>query len=228
MATALDWQVFYNTRTFRLLLDCMARPGKYNKLPIFADTFPPYQVEHEAPKHVNSFALGALLSLLDREVSFTVAAHGEWLPRESALMQWMSLCTNSGTTAPEKAHFVLFGDDACAELVSQLHIGTLLEPENSATAFVCVDRLVQLGAHEEGGRIDEGGLQLTLSGPGIEHTHEIVLWGLSQSMYHALQQARQGYPLGIDLYLVDQEGGCIGLPRTTQISMREHTEEVKA
>lgn len=231
MATAQERQVWYNTRTFRLLLDSLARPGKQNKLPTFAGTFPTYQVRYEAPKQANGFALGAMLSLLDREVSFAIAAQGQWLTPTDALVQWIALSSNSGVAAPEKADFVLFCDDACAELVSHLHVGTLLKPEASATAFLCVDRLVQLSQHagnEEEAHAETGALQLTLSGPGIEHTHEVALWGLSQNMYSALQHARQGYPLGIDLFIVDQEGGCIGLPRTTQISMRKHTKEVQA
>lgn len=229
--TTQERQVFYNTRTFRLLLDSLARPGKQNKLPTFADTLPTYQVGHEAPKQANGFALGAMLSLLDREVSFAIAAQGQWLTPTDALVQWIALSSNSGVGVPEKADFVLFCDDACADLVSHLHVGTLLQPEASATAFLCVDRLAQLsqyGVDEEEAHAKAGALQLTLSGPGIEHTREVVLWGLSQSMYRALQHARRGYPLGIDLFIVDREGGCIGLPRTTQISMRKHTKEVQA
>lgn len=232
IGTGLEQQVFYNTHTFRSLLDSLARPGKCNmlELPTFLGVFPTYQAE-QVTMPSNGFALGAMLSLLDREVSFAIAAQGEWFAQTDPLVQWVTLRSNSRLAVPEQANFVLFLDDTCAELVAQLNVGTLLEPEASATVFLCVERLAQLSQHvvnEEQESFSTGALRLTLRGPGIEHAHEVALWGVSESMYTALQNARRSYPLGIDLYLVDAHGACIGLPRTTHLSSDRHGQGVKA
>jgi len=64
-------------------------------------------------------------------------------------------------------------------------------------------------------------MTLELTGPGIEVTDTIDVVGLHREEVARIQLARQSYPLGVDLYLVDSTGHCVGLPRTTSIQLME-------
>lgn len=165
---------------------------------------------------VNLYALGAMLTLLDREVTFVVAADGRWLSEKAPLAQWLALRSGAAVAAPASAQFAFFCQGRSNGLVTELNKGTLLEPEASTTAFYCVERLAE--------RADElaenqHGVTLELSGPGIETTQKISIIGMDRDEIKLINTARGGYPLGIDMYLIDDLGRCIGLPRTTRIQL---------
>ena len=114
--------------------------------------------------------------------------------------------------------FAFFCQGKSGGLITQLSKGTLLEPESSTTVFYCVGRLV------EGNDWREENLDwvtLELAGPGIKHMHKVSVIGLDRSEIMLINLTRQGYPLGIDVYLIDDRGRCVALPRTTSISMIE-------
>lgn len=203
-----DAQVLFSVLTFRTLLDALARPGTITQLPIS-------QGLHEAPaEQLNMAALSALLTLLDRETSFVVASLGSWLAQDAPLVRWIALHSGAHPTTPDQAAFALLCDAESIELLTQLQDGTLLEPESSATAFCCLEQLVA-----ESGRDD--GLTLELRGPGIETARTLAPPGLTRAQVTALTATRRRYPLGIDVYLIDVAGYCVGLPRTTRIKLVE-------
>jgi alpha-D-ribose 1-methylphosphonate 5-triphosphate synthase subunit PhnH len=207
-------QVLYSATTFRLLLDSLARPGKinaleYSRFPGAPPSF--YSQARAANLPINFYALGALLTLLDGEVSFIVAANAQWQPANAPVVQWLALRSDANVAKPESAHFALFCDGRSDGLVRQLNAGTLLEPEESATAFYCVERLAS------DLDLDEDWLTLALSGPGILSKNIVHVAGLSVDEIEYIDATRRHYPLGIDVYLVDALGNCVGLPRTTRI-----------
>ncbi len=207
-------QVIYSATTFRLLLDSLARPGKINALeyPIFPGAPPSFYSQARATDlPVNFYALGALLTLLDGEVSFIIAANGQWQPANSSVVQWLALRSDANVAKPESARFALFCDGRSDGLVSQLNAGTLLEPEESATAFYCVEQL------ESEVALDDDWLTLALSGPGILSKNIVHVAGLSVDEIEYIDATRRHYPLGVDIYLIDALGNCVGLPRTTRI-----------
>lgn len=201
-------QVLYSARTFRRLLDSMAQPGKLNQL-----EYPAFLGEPQTA--VNLFALGALQTLLDRETRAGLVDGGEWLPQEAPLWHWLALRCGADWSEPENAEFVMVCDSNSAGMLSHLNPGTLLEPENSATVFYPVDKLAKVVAPKEGRMV------LELSGPGINGKRFLAVEGLSWDELKAIQATRQQYPLGLDIYLVDRNGLCAGLPRTTKISTQE-------
>ena len=213
-------QTLYSTLTFRSLLDALARPGKINQLeiPHFTGEAPSYfssALASHTP--INMYALGALLTLLDRETTFMMAANGQWLARTEPAVQWTTL--RSGSTMvdedqAQRAAFAFFCNGGNSKLLAQLSIGTLLEPELSATALYCVE---QLASEENMGEPHGDHMTLELRGPGIQEVRIISVSGLTKSDVEAILFARRSYPLGIDVYLVDRTGRCIGLPRTTKI-----------
>jgi alpha-D-ribose 1-methylphosphonate 5-triphosphate synthase subunit PhnH len=214
----LQEETLYSAITFRHLLNSLARPGKVNQLlhPRFRGEPPCYPVQGATPVAANLYALGALLTLLDREVTFSIAADSQWLSHADPLVQWLIVRSGSAPTLPESATFAFFCQGNSGGLVTQLNKGTLLEPESSATAFYCVDWLTGWAAGLEE---NSAWITLELTGPGIEYLQRVRVTGLDRSEIARIQITRQGYPLGIDIYLIDSQGHCIGIPRTTRIHL---------
>ncbi len=207
-------QILYSAVTFRYLLDSLARPGKLNRLADSSFLGEPPLAPTSASgseKPVNLFALGAILTLLDREVSGGVIAAGQWLGPEAPALRWLGVRSGLRIVAPEEASFVLCCEGTSGGLLSRLSLGTLVEPENSATVLYTVERLATSGPP------GPGDLRLRLSGPGIDSTQTVVVAGLMQDELKLIRATRQNYPLGLDVYLIDEAGLCLGLPRTTRI-----------
>src|SRR5262249_24124038 len=147
---------------------------------------------------------------------FAMATASQWLSHTDALVQWLILRSGSTLASPESAVFAFFCQGSSGGLITQLHRGTLLEPESSATAFYCVDRLSD-GA--TGLAENSPWITLELTGPGIECVQRVHVAGLERSEIMQITITRQGYPLGVDLYLIDSLGHCIGIPRTTRMRL---------
>lgn len=215
-------QVTYRAVTFRKLLDSLARPGKMNQLtaPTSLGNPPSYQVEGTAELlPVNLYALGAIATLLDAETSFALSAHGKWLVAQHPVATWLAVRSGSHVTAPELAEFALFCDGTSYSLLAELSQGSLLEPETSATAFCCVERLTEpkKEGHDSTQLHTSESVLLELTGPGIPDKRVLTVHGLSMVVIELIQATRRSYPRGIDLYLIDALGRCVGLPRTTKI-----------
>ncbi len=214
----LQEQTLYSVITFRCLLKSLARPGEINQLayPQFVGEPPCYPIRGAAPVAANLYAFGALLTLLDREVTFAIATENQWLSHIDALVQWLTLRSGSTLASPESALFAFFCQGSSGGLITQLNRGTLLEPESGATAFYCVDRLTERAT---GLTENPAWITLELTGPGIECIQRVHVAGLDRSEITQITLTRQGYPLGIDVYLIDSLGHCVGIPRTTRIHL---------
>jgi alpha-D-ribose 1-methylphosphonate 5-triphosphate synthase subunit PhnH len=203
-----DWQnqtsrVNFSAMTFRLVMDSLARPGKINRLSA------PSFIQNNVL--LNQYAVGVMLTLLDGEVSFAVAQEGEWLSADHSIVQWLKLRSGAQAIEPGKAHFALFCDGFSNGRLLELNSGTILEPENSTTAIYCVQELSNAVSTKP------DAITLELRGAGIADRQIITVSGLSKSEVELFQQTRQAYPLGIDIFLIDQAGNCVGLPRTTEV-----------
>lgn len=217
-------RIYYSAITFRRLLDSLARPGKITTLdvPHFLGelpdmSFPLYPEASTFPVPLNAYALGALMTLLDKEVTFALAADGMWSQSNASVMQWISLRCGARVAPPNVATFAFLCDSASSILLPQLHAGTLLEPETSTTAFCCVEQLTSIMPVLEDNADVEEWLQLSLNGPGIDGSRTLYVSQSASSLMNSIIATRQRYPLGIDVYLVDVMGRCVGLPRTTHI-----------
>ena len=214
--TQQEDSIRYSAVTFRSLLDSLARPGKITmleyphmlgELSLYASTNTP----------VNMYALAAMMTLLDKEVTFAIAANGAWLTSQDALVQWVILRSGASVTSPENATFAFFCDGKSEGLLTQLSAGTLAEPEASTTAFYCVEHVDDAVKPLSDEERSDGWMKLELSGPGIKDTSTIHVAGLEREELQYILTMRQGYPLGVDVYLIDAIGRCVGLPRTTRI-----------
>lgn len=145
---------------------------------------------------------GISLALLDGEVSFHVPGgagdFGECVAR----------ATGSRTVPLSEADLAFFSSGD-AEGLSEMKRGTLEAPEEGATAVVLVEKLSPEG----------GEAVLELSGPGVPGTRTLGVDGFTRGAVEAVRESRAGYPLGVDVYLVDGAGRVAGLPRSTGVEV---------
>ncbi|WP_322814877.1 phosphonate C-P lyase system protein PhnH [Chloroflexus sp.] len=194
----------FNSRAFRVLLNCLARPGKIGQLPP-----PPYSDLPPLPdgRPPNTTAVATCLSLLDQRVSFGHAFESRWLTDDQPLTRWITLRSGSRVVELAIADFALLYDTASMSLLSELPEGSMIYPEQSCTAFLCVSELVA------------NGRTFHLTGPGIADVATVGITSHYSMNIDLLVARRNRFPLGIDLFLIDDSGHCLGIPRTTRILM---------
>jgi alpha-D-ribose 1-methylphosphonate 5-triphosphate synthase subunit PhnH len=108
------------------------------------------------------------------------------------------------------ADFLLVrGGDSAGEL-TRARQGTLLDPALGATAIYEIDG------------VGSGPLALALSGPGVGPAGRTLrLAGVPGREVALWRRTRSGFPLGVDVILVDRSGRCAALPRSTTLSTVE-------
>ncbi|TDX00833.1 alpha-D-ribose 1-methylphosphonate 5-triphosphate synthase subunit PhnH [Dinghuibacter silviterrae] len=211
--------VFDAQEHFRILLDCMARPGTVRVLPI-AGLHPPEGL-HPAAALVG-------FALLNADVSFFASPLWQDYLREN---------TDAVASDAPDADFLFVGgallvDGEAAALIAQARTGTLTYPEGGATVVVCVERVaVSVGAaaapaaapHPAASTIPAAdaaptaALVLSLTGPGIERVNELSVLGLTAEFLETLREQNREFPLGIDLILADAGGRIAAIPRSTKV-----------
>lgn len=180
---------------FRILLDCMARPGKIATVDLAQSV-----LDMNLPPAVANIAI----TLLDQEVSFHIVSDEG---RSSTMLQVYTLAKS---TEFRTCDFVfLRGTDDVD--VRELKRGTLGYPDESATVVCAVERLAGSASAQS------GVIKLTLFGAGIKDSRSLFIHGMDEQMMTRWQMANQEYPLGIDWILVDDAGQVCCLPRSTQI-----------
>lgn len=142
------------------------------------------------------------LALLDHEVTYCVAGAES---REGG--DRVARLTGSRISPLPDADLAVFPGDSGGNVLD-LGRGTLERPEAGATAIYAVDHLSNAGP-----------LTLKLSGPGVPGERTLGVDGLSAEEAAAIRASRAGYPLGVDVYLVDGAGQLAGLPRSTRLEV---------
>ena len=139
-----------------------------------------------------------LAALLDAEVSLAdpqnlLCAKADWPFLEARPVD------------AEHADFILLGGENVRSIKPR--IGTLEEPEKSASLVLIVG---QIGANQ--------GLELKLTGPGIQTEQRLHVEGLAREWLNLRQNWNTAFPMGVDIYLAGSNG-IVALPRTTQIEV---------
>ena len=121
----------------------------------------------------------------------------------SVLKQQMWSLLNVRNSKAENADYILVEGDITPDFEPCL--GTLESPDLGATLIVKVAGL-------------SSGMQLKLSGPGVDGTERISVDGLKKSWIRKRTEWVAGFPLGVDLFIADN---CCttALPRTTKVEM---------
>lgn len=180
--------VHHAQKTFRALLQSLARPG------IWQTT-----AELTPPPELSASCAAACLTLCDLETTL-------WLQPELSedIRSWLLFHTGCRfTTDPQAAEFALIGNVATAPKLHEFHQGSAEYPEASTSL------LIQLPSFE-------GGMSVTLQGPGILGTMAVNL-PLPHDFWQQWQAMTDSYPLGVDgwFFAADQ---VLGLPRTARLS----------
>lgn len=148
-------------------------------------------------------------TVLDPEVSFKVISKAE-----EAVSRMINQLTYSKPVDLPEADFIFILHDASEEQMKEAldkaKVGNLLNPHESAMIILEVPDVTK-------------GDSMILSGPGIQDESFLSLPNVS-AWLAARNEKNMEFPLGIDMYFVDQKDRLIALPRTTQI--RENGGEI--
>lgn len=192
-------EVFDAQKHFRSMLDCMARPGKVNRLDA-ADIAP--------PGSLNRASALAAFALLDASTTFDVV-HME--RGESA---YITANTNARRSAKEQANFIFARGDEPGGMLDGVNCGTLTWPDAAATLILQVNTAARAPLPDS--------LKLTLQGPGVEGQIILFVRGLSPDLLLALEARNAEFPMGLDSFLTFTDKDdlpCItALPRTTKVA----------
>lgn len=197
--------VMYSQKTFRGILDSMARPGKINRM----DPFP--VSERGIDGQDTRYLLGLGYTLLDVEVGFHIPGRDQF---PAGLETDLAFHTGSSCCPLADADFVFLTGSADPELLSQMKCGTLEFPDNGATAVMQVDYLSEDGPPET-----YLVMELNLKGPGVSGEKVLYAGGLTEDHVRVLRTVNVEFPLGIDLILTCGERfACI--PRSIELNLR--------
>ncbi len=193
LAAGFEDSVFDAQSIFRAVLQAMSNPGQ----------IVPAKGVLEAPEPLPPVMASIALSLLDYETPF-------WLsPQLNIGTVSRYLAFHTGATliseAEEAAFLLVFSIEELPSLMS-LRAGTPEYPDQSATVFLSLPSF-------------EGGLQVCLSGPGINGKVEFAPSGLGDAFWDMAKMNHSRFPLGVD-YIFCGTDGVAALPRSTSIETR--------
>ncbi|MBK8132187.1 MAG: phosphonate C-P lyase system protein PhnH [Gammaproteobacteria bacterium] len=135
-----------------------------------------------------------LATLMDGEMTLA-DPHGQIEPAD-----WPLLQAKPGAT--ESARYIVADGRRAPDF--QPLLGSLESPEFGATVLVEIDC------------VGEGALTLELAGPGVDGKRTLCLAGLHPDWLARRADWVGGFPLGVDLLLLDARR-LVALPRTTRI-----------
>ena len=176
-------------RTFRAVLDGMARPGTIHAL------------EPHPSGGPACYAVTLLEAVLDHEVTFAV------LPDESTAREPLLRYTGSRAVPAGRADWLLGQGTGIASALVTAKEGDLEYPDRNATVVALVESVSETPVSGE---------RITLAGPGIRDTIELWVSGFSAEDRARFAARNQGLPLGIDLILLGPDGRFACLPRYTR------------
>ena len=184
-------ETFIAQKTFRALLQAMSHPGRV------------YSLSQES--ELNGLIL-VLQTLLDHEVTFNVFGH-----QKDELEYKAIRATGSKTANIEDADFIIIPSGNSEGVIINAKRGTLEYPDTGATVIYSIRSLSAR---------DNGGLKITLKGPGINGEISSFLSGVSKSEFIYLKEINSEYPLGIDSVFIDSENNIMCIPRSTKIEVK--------
>lgn len=185
-------RVYDTQKIYRQMLDAMARPGKICPLP---------ELNLTSVAGLSKFATGMVFTLLDSDTSIAV------IPQNEVWLDYFHLNTGAKVTTPAQAEFIIVnGRDECKQIL-EINRGSLLSPETGSTVIIMVDRVAA----------DGPGMGLTLTGPGINGQMRLVITGVNPANLAGIIDLNNEYPLGVDVFFVDEVGNLTAVPRSSSL-----------
>lgn len=172
---------------FRCVMDAMARPGRVCALPERPSPPPP----------LSAGAAAVALTLLDQDAPV-------WLDPPLARSEgayWLRFHAGAPIADdPQRAAFAILSNPAEAPPFEAFALGSLDDPDRSATLILQVDSL-------------EDGPPLALRGPGVKGVSVLRARPLPGDMLRRLAANRLLFPRGVDLVLAT-DAAVAALPRS--------------
>jgi alpha-D-ribose 1-methylphosphonate 5-triphosphate synthase subunit PhnH len=189
-------EVFDAQWHFRVIMDCMGRPGKIGNL----------QRDISPPELMNKASDLVGFALLDTNASFCCIGKNK-----SDVESYLEINTHASKTSVDKADFIFLKGDGDQSNIHEAKIGSLSYPEDGATLVIDVNQLSNQGLNDS--------LFLRLNGPGVENENELYIKGIAKSLLIAIAEVNQEFPLGVDLILTDRNNNICCIPRSNQFSI---------
>ena len=183
-------------RYYRLLMDSMARPGKIN-------TF--YEMDVVPPSGLNKASALIAFSLLNADVFFHYIG-----PNQDIINNYLLLNTSSSPVDPQYADFLFMNGTDDANKIFELKTGTLAVPGGRRHGGYWRKSIALFST--------EGGIKITLQGPGVEGKLVVFVDGLNANVLMALSEINAEFPLGVDAILADSENNILCIPRSNKFS----------
>lgn len=176
-------------KTFRTLLQAMSHPGQVYSLNLDLE---------------NGLIL-VIQTLLDHEVTFNVFGQQkeQW---ENRIIR----ATGSRKVNIEDADFVIILSGCSDGAILRAKRGSLKYPDTGATVIYSVNSLSSR---------DNGGINVTLNGPGINGEITPFIGSIKKDEIHYLKEVNSEYPLGVDTIFIDDENRLMCIPRSTKIAV---------
>jgi alpha-D-ribose 1-methylphosphonate 5-triphosphate synthase subunit PhnH len=191
------WSARTQQQVFRRLVTAMSSPGEVVRLPL--------------PDGERA-AIAVLAALLDNSVS---------LCDYDCTLEDSTIRFLQATPARcDSADYVLVKASNRPADHFAVSLGELASPEKSAT-LILEGRQVLSAQHAEtalGNGDDTSDLAVELSGSGVEGTRRVRLLGFERHWFHRRNEWVAGFPLGVDLLLVDSER-MVAIPRTSKLQI---------
>ncbi len=193
---------------FRVLLDAAARPGK------------PVALREDLAKKLPGPML-AVLALIDLDHRFIVLGDDDG----DALGRWTPLISAATDARPagslRDADVVIARRAPTPQEVGALRTGDAEAPESSARLFVACRsvstmRGVVAGNHEA---TDVATTRFAVVGPGAPTPRWLEVVGVAPEVIAAVAAANRSFPIGIDVWFLDQSGTVVGVPRSSQVTL---------
>lgn len=184
--------VLSGQKTFRALMDAMARPGSIQAIDGIKT----------APAALGPTMSAVALSLIDHETTIHLDRP---LGEDPDVRAFIAFHTSAPRTSEcANADFALVSDGLAMPDLASFKAGTDTYPDRSTTLLIGV-----AGFHS--------GRRYILSGPGIDGVVTISLEGARADLAAQLSENRQLFPRGVDLIFC-AAGEIMALPRSTRIS----------
>jgi alpha-D-ribose 1-methylphosphonate 5-triphosphate synthase subunit PhnH len=187
-------EVFDAQREFRMIMDCMAHPGKINRLPL---------MDIQPPSHLNRGSALIGFALLNSDVLFHVSGENN-----EETSSYIAMNTGAQVAIIGNADFIFINGYEEAATISEAKKGSLSYPEDSATLIVDVDQISD--------EYFADAVKVVLKGPGIKTETVVYVSGIYKELLQAVKTQNSEFPLGIDLMLADRNCNMICVPRSNQ------------
>lgn len=178
--------------TYRKLVHSMSRPGTISTIE--------GEVNPQIPCYHATFL--TTLTLLDAEVRFHVVSDNRNLGKVIADYTLAKECSI------EEADYIFVPNGAKEEVVLEAlrkcKVGTLMDPQNSATWIIEQDVL-------------QNSESIVLTGPGVKEEAALQL-DVSEEFWIIRNEKVKEFPLGVDLIFTDSVS-LVCVPRTTNVSV---------